>query len=129
MTPTEEGVIHLMNLVASASFLFLVASREATLLYSSRFNRVPVHTSRLTGQNWIDELRDRHDRQFYNEIGLHKHVFTRLVSVLERDADIVQTRHVSADEQVAIFLHYVHRGLSNRALQERFQRSADTITK
>ena len=118
-----------MNLVASAGFLFLVASREATLLYSSCFNRVPVHTSRLTGQNWIDELRDGHDRRFYNEIGLRKHVFTRLVSVLERDTGIVQTQHVLADEQVAIFLHYVHRGLSNRALQERFQRSADTITK
>ena len=48
MTPTEEVVIHLMNLVASAGFLFLVASREVTLLYSSRFNHVPVHTSSVT---------------------------------------------------------------------------------
>ena len=129
MTPAEELVIHLINLVATAGFLFLAASRDATLLYSSRFDRMPVHTSRLMGQDWIDELWDGHDRRFYNEIGLHKHVFAKLVSVLERDAGIIHTRHVSIEEQVAIFLHYAHQGLSNRALQERFQRSMDTITK
>ena len=129
MTPAEKLVIHLINLVATAGFLFLAASRDATLLYLSRFNCVPVHTSRLTGQNWIDELWDGHDRRFYNEIGLRKHVFVKLVSVLERDAGIIHTQHVSIEEQVAIFLHYAHRGLSNRALQEQFQRSTDTITK
>jgi hypothetical protein len=129
MTPAEQFVIQLINLVAAAGFLFLSTTRDATLLYSTRFDRVPVHTSRLSGQQWIDELINGHERRFHNEIGLRKHVFTRLVSILEKDAGIVHTRHVSAEEQVAIFLHYVHRGLSNRALQERFQRSADTITK
>ena len=129
MTPAKELVIHLINLVTATGFLFLAASRDATLLYLSQFDCMPVHTSRLTGQNWIDELWDGHDRQFYNEIGLHKHVFAKLVSVLERDAGIIHTRHVLIEEQVTIFLHYTHWGLSNRALQEWFQRSVDTITK
>jgi hypothetical protein len=72
---------------------------------------------------------DRHNRRFYNQMGLCKHVFTRLVSILEKDAGIVHSCNVSAEEQVAIFLHYVHCGLSNCALQEWSQRSADTITK
>ncbi|KAI9448731.1 hypothetical protein BJY52DRAFT_1092491, partial [Lactarius psammicola] len=63
------------------------------------------------------------------ELGLNKHVFRRLLSVLARDTGLCDTRHVSAEEQLAIFLHYARRGLSNRALQERFQRSGDTITK
>ena len=129
MTPTEELLLHLVNLVAAASFLFLAASRDAALLYSTRFDRTPVHTSRLSGQQWLDELANGHPQRFYNEMGLRKHVFKKLIRVLGTDAGLVDTRHVSAEEQLAIFLHYVHRGLSNRALQERFQRSADTITK
>ena len=129
MTPAEELVLHLVNLLAAASFLFLAASRDAILLYSTRFNRVPVHTSWLSGQQWIDELVNGHDRRFHNELGLRKHTFNKLIRVLGRDAGLVDTRHVSAEEQLAIFLHYAHRGLSNRALQERFQRSADTVTK
>ncbi|KAI9447358.1 hypothetical protein BJY52DRAFT_1127464, partial [Lactarius psammicola] len=46
-----------------------------------------------------------------------------------RDTGLCNTRHVSAEKQLAIFLHYACHGLSNRALQERFQRSRDTITK
>ena len=129
MTPAEELVLHLVNLLAAASFLFLAASRDVILLYSTRFNRVPVHTSWLLGQQWIDELVNGHDRRFHNELGLHKHTFNKLIRVLGRDAGLVDTRHVSAEEQLAIFLHYAHRGLSNRALQECFQRSADTVTK
>lgn len=78
MTPAEELVLHLVNLLAAASFLFLAASRDAILLYSTWFNRVPVHTSRLSGQQWIDKLVNRHDRRFHNELGLRKHTFNKL---------------------------------------------------
>ena len=127
--PAEELLLHLLNLVAAASFLFLATSRDAALLYSTRFNCVPVHTSQLLGQQWLDELIDGHNQRFHNEMGIRKHVFMRLVRVLRRDTGLVDTQHVLAEEQLAIFLHYVHQGLSNRALQECFQRSADTITK
>jgi hypothetical protein len=129
MTPADELVIHLMNLVAMVGFLFLAASRDMTLLYSTWFNHIPVHTSQLSGQQWVEELMDGHDRRFHNEMGLCKHIFTRLISILEKDTGIVHSCNVLAEEQVAIFLHYIHCGLSNCALQEQFQRSADTITK
>jgi hypothetical protein len=50
-------------------------------------------------------------------------------AMAEKDTSIVHTQHVLAEEQVAIFLHYVHCGLLNHVLQEWFQRSADMITK
>ena len=101
----------------------------ALLWYGSRFIKTPQHTSVLSGQLWLDELLSGHDGRFYNEIGMNKFVFRRLLTTLERDAGLHGTRHVSAGEQTAIFLHYVRRGLSNRALQERFQCSGDTIMK
>ncbi|KAH9030802.1 hypothetical protein EDB84DRAFT_1255222, partial [Lactarius hengduanensis] len=81
------------------------AACDSAILYSARFDRVPVHTSRLSGQQWLDELVGGHDRRFHNEMGLHKHVFRKLVLVLGRDAGLAHTRHVSAEEQLAIFLH------------------------
>lgn len=109
--------------------MVLLAATNATLSYVSRFEKLPQHTSRLSGQQWVDELIAGHDVRFYNELGMQKFVFRRLLAVLEQNGQLSETRHVSTSEQLAIFLHYVRRGLSNRALQERFQRSGDTIAK
>ncbi|KAF8259158.1 hypothetical protein EI94DRAFT_1497920, partial [Lactarius quietus] len=65
----------------------------------------PVHTSQLRGQDWLNELQLGHDGRFYNELGLNKHIFQRLLDVLSRDAGLRMTQHISAKEQLAIFLH------------------------
>jgi len=117
------------RICAVAGLIIILAVRDCMLLYGSRFDKVPQHTSILSGQGWINELIAGHDGRFHNEMGVRKHVFRALLSVLQGDAGLVDTRHVSGEEQLAIFLHYAHRGLSNRALKERFQRSPDTISK
>jgi hypothetical protein len=97
------------------------------LWYGSQFIKSPQHTSVLSGQLWLDKLLGGHDGHFHNEIGMQQFVFQRLLTMLETDMGLQGTQHVSAAEQAAIFLHYVCRGLSNRALQEQFQHSGDTI--
>jgi hypothetical protein len=58
-------------LVSSIAILvILLSAREAIVLYASRFEKVPQHTSILSGQEWIDELIDGHDGRFYNEFGM-----------------------------------------------------------
>jgi hypothetical protein len=93
----------------------LLSPESLFLLYALHFIKVPQHTSILSGQDRINELITGHDGRFYNEMGVHKHVFRTLVSLLQDDAGLHDTRHVSAKEQLAILLHYAHR---NRALQE-----------
>ncbi|KAJ7624769.1 hypothetical protein FB45DRAFT_687551, partial [Roridomyces roridus] len=39
---------------------------------------IPMHTSILTGQGWLDELITGHDRRFKENLGMAKHVFFRL---------------------------------------------------
>ena len=48
---------------------------------------------------------------------------------LSRKLCLTGTNHVSVAKQLAIFLHYACRGLSNCALQEHFQHSEITIAK
>jgi hypothetical protein len=88
----------------------------------------PKHTSILTGQRWINELLKGHPDRFHEQIGMRKHVFRRLLKELQLYHGLQDSKYVRAEEQLAIFLHLARTGLSSRMLQERFQRSADTIS-
>ena len=66
MLPAKELLLHLLNLVAVASFLSLATSRDTALLYSAQFNHMPVHMSQLSGQQWLDESVNRHNQRLHN---------------------------------------------------------------
>jgi hypothetical protein len=128
MTPEQK--LQLIRLIGIAAFIIMYTMIKCMdILYASCFDKTPLHTSRLTGDQWVQELIDGHEERFYNEMGMRDIVFHQLLELLEREGGLHDTRYVTAREQLAIFLHYAPRGLSNHALQERFQRSADTISK
>jgi hypothetical protein len=92
--------------------------------------KTPRLTSILSGQAWIDELiTSPNEVVFYQILGMHKHVFFELRSVLEESKILFDSRFMTSTEKLAILLFTVITGLSNRQLQNRFQRSADSISK
>jgi hypothetical protein len=107
----------------------LLAGAAAAAGFASRYNKIPQHTSALTGQDWVDELLNGHSGRFYNQLGMHRHVFHKLLDTLRSLTGFDDTKYVSAEEQLMIFLHFARHAKSNRALMERFQRSGDTISK
>jgi hypothetical protein len=62
-------------------------------------------------------------------MGMHRYVFRQLLRELEAKAGLCPTRYVSSEEQLAIFLRIARTGQGNIEMQERFQRSGDTISK
>ena len=114
-----EGLAH-QNKHRKLACMTILAAANATMSYASQFNKKLQHTSRLSGRQWVEELLAGHQKRFYNELGMQKYVFRRLLHVLKQKTGLSGMRHVSVAEQLAIFLHYACRGLSNRALQERF---------
>ncbi|OAX37174.1 hypothetical protein K503DRAFT_647320, partial [Rhizopogon vinicolor AM-OR11-026] len=64
----------------------------------------PKNTSKLTGQQWLNELLAGHHQRFYDAMGMNKHVFRVLLHELVRHG-LHGTRHVSAEEQLAILLY------------------------
>jgi hypothetical protein len=116
---------------AKAGFLVILFASGAAVsgAVASRFDKTPQHTSKLTGQQWMEELLEGHDRQFRNQMGMEKHVFRQLIKVLQVKAGLGDTKHVTIEEQLGIFLHMAVTGNSNRKMQERFQQSGDTISK
>lgn len=79
MMASELLTLHATKSTAIAGMTVVLAGAVAAANYASRFDKTPQHTSKLTGQGWVDELMNGHSRRFYNQLGLHKHVFERLV--------------------------------------------------
>jgi hypothetical protein len=128
MTPDEFIQYMILN-VSDLMTQIIDAAGQATHIYAARFDRHAQHTSHLSGEEWVQELLQGHNNRIYNELGMNKTVFLNLLEVLRIDAGVCGSHYVTAGEQLATFLYYAHHGLSNRALQERFQRSGDTISK
>jgi hypothetical protein len=111
--------------------LFLAATAAAvvvTQLGPSLFP-TPMNTSVLTGMAWLRELLTGHPVCFNDAFDMPKHVFQKLVHELQLHASLRNSKHISAEEQVAIFLHLCKTGGTIHGLQERFQHSPNTISK
>ena len=90
--------------------------------------RLPYHTSILTGEGWVMELLAGHPRRIRTELGVSHEVFIELIDELRRMGH-TDSKFVSLEEQLAIFLYASVTGLTVRHLGERFQRSNETIAK
>ena len=95
---------------------------------TERAKPIPYHTSILSGEGWVSELLNGHPERIWTELAVHKHVFKHLLDEL-RKHDRTDSKHVTLQEQLAIFLYTCVTGLSIRHVGERFQRSNSTISK
>jgi hypothetical protein len=94
----------------------------------SLYLREPYHTSALSGEAWVLELLCGHPNRIHTELGVSVEVFSNLVQEL-RDIGYQNSRNVSLEEQLAIFLYMCVTGLTIRHVGERFQRSNETISR
>jgi hypothetical protein len=102
---------------------------QATIIYSaSNYDRIPYHTSALTGAAWVTELMNGHPERIRCELGVHLHVFKIIIEYLKVIGH-TNSREVFLEEQLAIFLYRCTTGLSIRHVGERFQHSNETISR
>jgi hypothetical protein len=106
----------------------LLAATAHVLLQETPNDPEPYHTSALTGQEWVMELIVGHPKRIRCELGVHAHIFESLINDL-RSLGHTDSRYVSLEEQLAIFLYTCVTGLTVRHVGERFQRSNDTISR
>jgi hypothetical protein len=112
-----------------AALLSAIAAGAAAVHWGGRhYDKTCRNDSKMTGQAFMDEHLGGHPEVFYDNFGMHKHVFRRLLKELQDKAGLSDTKHVSAVEQLGIFLYAIITGLSIRKLENRFQRSKETIT-
>ena len=91
--------------------------------------KTPMYNSKLSGEAWVQELLHGHPSCFHDNLGMSKFVFQRLVQELQIYAGLDDSKCITKEEQVAIFLHLCRTGAVTRDIRERFQHSADTISR
>lgn len=116
-------------LLVAAAAAAMAAAAAAMEVVPDDDARLPQHTGALTGEMWVRELLNGHESRMHNNMGMRPHVFRALVERLEAHCGLTDTRWVTKEEQLAIFLYAVATNLSNRKMCERFQRSGDTISR
>lgn len=90
--------------------------------------RLSYHTSALTGEGWVMELLGGHPRRIRTELGVSHETFAELIDELRQSGN-TDSKYVSLEEQLTIFLYACVTGLTIRHLGKRFQRSNETISK
>jgi hypothetical protein len=112
------------KIVATAAAFGTVA---AAFYYTANYDKMKQHTSRISGQQWMDELLDGHPLRIKDNLGITQEGFRQLESLLIRKSGLEVTRYMSTTEQLGIFLYAVVTDLSMRKLAERFQHSTETL--
>ncbi|KAH9151365.1 hypothetical protein LEN26_003875 [Aphanomyces euteiches] len=96
--------------------------------YYAFCHKTPKRSSQLTGSQWVQEkLRGNHD-VFVEMFRMPRYVFRSLAKELMEIGALSDSPHVSAEEQLCMFLYFAGHDVSSTNLQERFQHSGETIT-
>lgn len=105
--------------------IMMLNASQVAAYHAQWYNKRQRHISLFSGERWVAELLEGHPRRMRSQLGIHAHVFLRLVIEL----DLRDSKFVGRHEQLAIFLFICHQGQSGNHACERFQRSGDTISK
>ena len=119
---TQRWAVVVCALTALTTSLALVAQSPLSV------RPIPMRTSILLGQMWLDELLAGHPERFSEQFGMSKFAFHLLSRELQLHSGLANRRHITADEQLATFLYIARTGSSTRILQERFKQSPSTIS-
>ncbi len=112
--------------------LLLVTIAQAIIIYyvETNFSSSPMRTSSLSGAAYVFELLDcGNDRHIKEVLRMSKNSFDGLISWADEKQLLLPSRNISVEEQVAMFLSTLGQGLSNLAVQERFQHSGETVSR
>jgi hypothetical protein len=120
---------HLNHAILTAITLQLSLLLPTLMRLIFRYHmKEPYHTSILSGYAWLQELLHGHPEHIRTELGVHKEVFLALIQELWSMGH-GDTKYMTLEEQLAIFLYTSVTGLSIRHVGERFQQANGTISK
>ncbi|EIN11486.1 hypothetical protein PUNSTDRAFT_29257, partial [Punctularia strigosozonata HHB-11173 SS5] len=91
-------------LVAAVTAVINTICAAVAITATPLVDRIPYHTSALSGYGWVLELIDGHPDRIKNELGMQKHVFLGLIAALQM-AGLSDSRNITLREKTAIFLY------------------------
>ena len=112
LLPTQkpEAKKHLTKYVTLLISILITASGVLLESFYSK-DPEPYCTSALLGEEWLMELLTGHPECIHCELVMHAHVFRELISELCHNG-CKNSRYISLEEQLAIFLYTCVTGLT-----------------
>ena len=127
MIPVDIRQQLLLEMLTLIPILLLNIVKVAFNIKPARKDPEPYHMSILSGHQWVLELIAGHPNCIHCELGVQKETFLQLLIEL-RQAGHRDSRRVTLEEQLAIFLYMCVTGLTVHHVGERFQHSSNTIS-
>lgn len=98
--------------------------------YASRaYEKTPCRTSPLSGKSYVAELLTSNERRIHEVLRMPKGTFLDLRDWLVTNSGLHDTRKMTSEQQLVMFLAIVGHGSTNREVQERYQVSGFSVTK
>ena len=80
----------------------------------------PCRTSSHTDYKFVMEILNGHEDRCHQQFRMEKHIFQKLLVVLEQQYNFTKAKRMPLEEALAMFLITLGHGFSNRMVQERF---------
>ena len=124
----RQCILHHLTLLFNIIIITIISITHTVFEPSPHSDPEPYHMSALSGEGWLLELLTGHPERICNELGMYAETFNHLILHL-RAYGHVDSRFISLEEQVAIFLYTCITGLTITHVGEWFQWSNDTISR
>ena len=101
-TKAQQKSIQRQHNLKIAAFLSAVVGGAAVMQYiSPHLIKTPMYDSKLSGEDWVQELLNGHPGRFYDNLGMSKHVFRKLVQELQIYAGLDDSKHITRCDTVS----------------------------
>lgn len=110
----------------------LLEITQAAITYQAIYSdKKPCRTSSYKGNAWVGELMDEDANPIrcYQMFRMDRIIFNNLIHDLVTSYNLEGTRNIDVTEMLGIFLHILGHGIGNWLIQERFQRSGETVSR
>ena len=118
----SEEVIEYMSI-----YVLMKAAQAIVEYITPLYDKIPYHTSALSGKAWVLELLNGHPKCIHCELAVHKYIFNALIKELST-MGLKPLWNVTSKEKLSILLYKRVTGLSVEHVGEHFQHSNDTIS-
>jgi hypothetical protein len=89
----------------------------------------PIHNYVRNGATYIHETLTGHEALCKRRFHMEREIFEALIRRLRENNLLADSRYLSVEEQLGLFLYAVSKNASNHTLQYTFQHSRETITR
>jgi hypothetical protein len=117
------------SIIMGVMYAATIEAMEVMWEQSHPIPRQPKHTLSLSGLDWVHHVLAGHVERPMDMFRMTSEQFFKLRDMLLDRKIMKRSQNMHPDKMLAIFLYGAGHGARNREMQERFQRSARTISK